>query len=71
VAAYRPFAWGHEDIQEMAGIAVVPKAIERIFHQLGKEVNGFESLLKYFAINLSCNLSTVKIVLNTKTRKEY
>jgi hypothetical protein len=55
----------------MAGIAVGPKAIERIFHQLGKEVNGFESLLKYLPINLLCTLSTVKIVLNTKIRKEY
>jgi hypothetical protein len=61
---------GTRTLKEMAGIAVGPKAIERIFHQLGKEVNGFESLLKYLPINLSCNLSTVKIVLNTKIRKE-
>jgi len=71
VGAYRPFGWGHEDIKEMAGIAVGPKAIERIFHQLGKEVNGFESLLKYLPINSSCTLSTVKIGLNSKIRKEY
>jgi len=45
VGAYRNFGWRHEDIKEMAVIAVGPKAVERIFHQLGKEVNGFESLL--------------------------
>jgi hypothetical protein len=41
VGAYRPFGLGHEDIKEMAGIEADPKAIERISHQLGEEVEGF------------------------------
>jgi hypothetical protein len=41
VGAYRPFGLGHEDIKEMAGIEVDSKAIERISHQLGEEVEGF------------------------------
>ncbi len=41
VGAYRPFGQGHEDIKEMAGIEVEPKAIERISHQLGEEVEAF------------------------------
>lgn len=40
--AYRPFGLGHEDIREMAGIEVDPKAIERTCHQLGEEVELFE-----------------------------
>jgi hypothetical protein len=41
VGAYRPFGLGHEDIKEMAGIEVDSKAIERISHQLGEEVEAF------------------------------
>ena len=41
VGAYRPFALGHEDIREMAGIEVGPKEIERISYRLGQEVEGF------------------------------
>ncbi len=41
VGAYRPFGLGHEDIKEMAGIEVDSKAIERISHQLGEEVEVF------------------------------
>jgi hypothetical protein len=41
VGAYRPFGLGHADIKEMAGIEVDPKAIERVSHRLGKEVEGF------------------------------
>jgi hypothetical protein len=41
VGAYRPFALGHEDIKEMAGIEVEPKAIERTCHELGQEVEIF------------------------------
>jgi hypothetical protein len=41
VGAYRPFGLGHKDIKEMAGIEVDPKAIERVSHQLGKEVEVF------------------------------
>jgi hypothetical protein len=39
--AYRPFGLGHEQIKEMAGLEVDSKAIERISHQLGEEVEGF------------------------------
>ncbi len=39
--AYRPFGLGHEDIKEMAGIEVDSKAIERISHQIGQEVEGY------------------------------
>jgi len=39
--AYRPFGLGHEDIREMAGIDVAVKAIERISHQLGEDVERF------------------------------
>jgi hypothetical protein len=41
VGAYRPFGLGHEDIKEMADIEVDPKAIERIAHQLGEQVEEF------------------------------
>jgi hypothetical protein len=41
VGAYRPFGLGHEDIKEMAGIEVDPKAIERIAHRLGEQVEEF------------------------------
>jgi hypothetical protein len=41
VGTYRPFGLGHEDIKEMAGIEVEPKAIERTCHQLGQEVEVF------------------------------
>jgi hypothetical protein len=41
VGAYRPFGLGHEDIKEMAGLEVDSKAIERISHQLGEEVEVF------------------------------
>jgi hypothetical protein len=41
VGAYRPFGLGHEDIKEMAGIEVDPKAIERIAHHLGEQVEEF------------------------------
>jgi len=41
VGAYRPFALGHEDIKEMAGISVTSKEIERIACQSGEEVDEF------------------------------
>ncbi len=41
VGAYRPFGLGHVDIKEMVGVEVDPKAIERISHQLGEEVEVF------------------------------
>lgn len=41
VGAYRPFGLGHEDIKEMAGLDVEAKAIERVSHQLGGEVEEF------------------------------
>jgi hypothetical protein len=41
VGTYRPFGLGHEDIREMVGIEVEPKAIERTCHQLGQEVELF------------------------------
>ena len=41
VGAYRPFALGHEDIKEMAGICVRAKEIERSSHVLGEEVEMF------------------------------
>ena len=39
---FRPFAAGHEDIKEMAGILVDSKEIERQCHQLGQEVEDFD-----------------------------
>jgi hypothetical protein len=39
--ANSPFALGHEDIKEMAGIEVDPKEIERVCHRLGEEVEAF------------------------------
>jgi len=41
VGSYRPFGLGQEDIKEMAGIDVDPKAIERTCHELGREVELF------------------------------
>jgi len=40
---YRPFALGHEDLKEMAGIDVTAKEVERIAHKLGKEAEKFMS----------------------------
>jgi hypothetical protein len=37
VGAYRSFALGHEDIQELAGVNVTAKEVERIAEDLGKE----------------------------------
>jgi hypothetical protein len=39
--ANAPFALGHEDIKEMAGIEVDPKEIERVSHQIGGEMELF------------------------------
>jgi hypothetical protein len=36
-----PFALGHEDIKEMAGIEVDSKEIERVAHRIGEEVEAF------------------------------
>jgi hypothetical protein len=41
VGAYRPFALGHEDLKEMAGISVDTKEIERSSNQSGEEVEQF------------------------------
>ena len=41
VGAYRPFALGHDDIKEMAGISVTSKEIERIACQSGEDVDEF------------------------------
>lgn len=41
VGAYRPFALGHEDIREMAGICVDAKEIERTSNQLGTNIVEF------------------------------
>ena len=38
VGANGPFALGHEDLKEMAGIEVDPKEIERVSHRLGEEI---------------------------------
>jgi len=36
-----PFALGHEDLKEMAGIEVDPKEIERVSHRLGEEIERY------------------------------
>ena len=36
-----PFALGHEDLKEMAGIEVDPKEIERVSHRLGEEIEAY------------------------------
>ena len=36
-----PFVLGYQDIKEMAGIEVDPKEIERVSHQIGKEIEAF------------------------------
>ena len=41
VGAYRPFALGHEDLKEMAGITVDTKEIERSSNQSGEQVEQF------------------------------
>ena len=41
VGTFRPFAAGHEDIKEIAGILIESKQIERQSHQLGQEVEAF------------------------------
>lgn len=42
VGAYRPFALGHEDIKEMAGISVDTKEVERWSQQLGLQAEAFQ-----------------------------
>jgi hypothetical protein len=39
--AHGPFAFGHEQIKEMAGIEVDAKEVERVSHRLGEEVETF------------------------------
>lgn len=41
VGALRPFGQGADDIQELAGLKVTAKDIERICHNLGQKVEGF------------------------------
>ena len=41
VGAYRPFALGHEDIKEMAGIEVSAKEIERVCYRMGSDVEEY------------------------------
>ncbi len=41
VGAYRPFALGHDDIKEMAGIDVNTKEVERVSNKIGKSVEEF------------------------------
>jgi len=41
VGAYRPFAIGHDDIKELAGITVTSKEIQRVSCQIGKDINKF------------------------------
>lgn len=41
VGSYRPFGLGQEDIEELAGIRVTAKEIERTCYQVGREVEGF------------------------------
>jgi len=41
VGTYRPFGLGQEDLQEMAGIEVDGKAIERTCHELGQQAEVF------------------------------
>ena len=41
VGAYRPFGLGHEDMEEIAGIRVTAKEIERMAHSLGQQVGEF------------------------------
>ncbi len=60
VGAYRPFALGHEDIKEMAGICVDPKEIERVSHQLGQDVEVFYE--KEAALSLSGKITPIQLV---------
>ncbi len=41
VGAFRPFGLGHEDIEEMAGIEINSKEIERVSYQLGTQVETY------------------------------
>lgn len=58
VGAYRPFGLGHEDINEMAGISVSAKEIERVSHELGKETEEFFG--KEADMALSGNIISIK-----------
>ncbi len=60
VGAYRPFALGHEDIKEMAGIEVSDKEIERVSYQIGSDVEQYfkaESEHKQLSTNNIITLS--------------
>lgn len=41
VGAYRPFALGHEDLKELAGIEVSAKGVERVSEGVGAQMEGF------------------------------
>jgi len=41
VGAYRPFALGHEDLEELAGIGVSAKGVERVSEGVGAQMEGF------------------------------
>lgn len=55
VGALRPFGQGQEDIQELAGLQVTAKDIERISNRLGQEVQrytGSEAVMRTMASNV-------------------
>lgn len=60
VGAYRPFGLGHEDIQEMTGLSVTAKEIERVSHKLGQQVEGF--LKEQAEMSLSDKVVPIKSV---------
>jgi hypothetical protein len=41
VGAYRPFALGHEELEELAGIRVSTKEVERVSEGVGVQMEGF------------------------------
>ncbi len=60
VGAYEPFALGHEDIKEMAGIDVNTKEVERVSNKLGREAEEFYKCQANHA--LSDNIIPIKSV---------
>lgn len=60
VGVYRPFGLGHEDIQEMTGLSVTAKEIERVSHKLGQQVEGF--LKEQAEMSLSDKVVPIKSV---------
>jgi hypothetical protein len=51
VGSYRPFAAGHDDLYELAGIRVTAKEVERVSETVGEQVAQYDAVESYSALS--------------------